>query len=344
MSPCARRKSAEILASLCLALLLSLGAVPAGAAPNRVLYTAKITVYFPNSETRVYEKPDLESKILTAYKPGRDIEVTAVEPNFVQIRLNGGYGWVLRHRIMDPVSADPQTVPRFGTAFNHYFATAERTIEVKAAPSAGSETLITLTEGAQLGFLDVSDGWARTIFKRQYGYVDTRTLGVLEMVAPTAEAGTADVPIAVYNSFYDISDNENNINRINNLVVGGRRMSRTLAPGEALDFNGQVGPFQARNGYKPAGALVDGELVFDVYGGGSCQVSSTLYNAVLQLDGLTVLKRAPHGANGAKYLPHGVDASSGALNFVFRNDYPFPVTIHAHVQDGSLFVAFYRES
>jgi SH3-like domain-containing protein len=308
-----------------------------------VLYNAKITIFFPNSETRVYEKPDVESKILTAFQPGREIQVTAVEPNFVQIRLNGGYGWVLRHRIMEPISADPGSIPRFGTVFNHYYATADRAIEVKAAPDAGSQTLITLNPGAQVGFLDVTDGWARTIFKRQYGFVDTRTLGALEMVAPSEEAGTPDVPIAVYNSFYDISDNENNHNRINNLKVGGQRMSRTLQPGEALDFNDEVGPFQARNGYMPAGALVDGELVFDVYGGGSCQVSSTLYNVVLQLDGLTVLRRSPHGANGAKYLPHGVDASSGALNFVFRNDYPFPVSIHAHVQDGSLFIAMYRE-
>jgi vancomycin resistance protein YoaR len=82
--------------------------------------------------------------------------------------------------------------------------------------------------------------------------------------------------------------------------------------------------------------------VFDVYGGGSCQVSSTLYNVVLQLSGLTVLRRAPHGSNGAKYLPHGVDASSGMLNFVFRNDYPFPISIAAHTQDGSLFIAIYK--
>ncbi len=344
MSPCARKKSAEFFIPLLLALFVLFGLTPARAAQDRVLYYAKVTVFFPDSETRVYEKPDLNSKILTAYLPGRDLQITAVEPNFVQIRLNGGTGWVLRHRIMEPVSADPKTIPRFGTVFNRYYATAEGEVLVKAAPDAASETLITLTRGAQVGFLDVTDGWARTIFKRQYGYVDTRTLGALEMVAATEAAGTPDVPIAVYNSFYDISDNENNVNRINNLTVGGQRMTRTMQPGESLDFNEQVGPFRARNGYLPAGALVDGELVFDVYGGGSCQVSSTLYNVVLQLEGLTVLRRAPHGANGAKYLPHGVDASSGGLNFIFRNDYPFPVSIRAHVQDGSLFVALYRET
>ena len=325
-------------------LVASLFAVlPAGAAPT-TLYNAKITTFFPNSTTKVYAKPDLESKVLATYKPGRAIEIVEVMPNFVGIKMGSKVGYVLRHRIMDPVALDRVNTPRFGTAHNLYFSTLSQETHVKAAPDSNSDTLITLQEGAQLGFLDVSGGWARLIFKRQYGYVDTRSLGSLEMVAPIETAGTADVPIAVYNSFYNISQDENNINRINNLDVGGQRMSKILQPGQSLDFNAEVGPFRASNGYKPAGALVDGEMVYDVYGGGSCQVSSTLYNAVLQLTGLTVLRRAPHGPSGISYLPHGVDASSGGLNFVFRNDYPFPVRIHAHVQDGSLFVAFYKEA
>jgi len=336
----------KIRAAGCAALLFAaslLASAPAGA-EVQTLYTAKISTHFPNSTTNVYSHPDLESKVLANYKPGRAIEVVEVLPNFVGIKLSGKIGYVLRHRIMDPVALDKASTPRFGTALNLWFATLSQETHVKAAPESASETLITLQAGAQLGFLDVTNGWARLIFKRQYGYVDTRELDALEMVAPVESNGSPEVPIAVYNSFYNISDSENNLNRINNLAVGGQRMSKVLAPGQTLDFNGEVGPFRASNGYKPAGALVDGEMVFDVYGGGSCQVSSTLYNAVLQLTGLTVLRRAPHGANGIAYLPHGVDASSGGLNFVFRNDYPFPVRIYAHVQDGSLFVAFYKES
>ncbi len=331
------------LAALLLAAVLLLGLTPATAAVT-VLYNAKITTNFSSSTTKVYAKPDKDSKVLADYKPGRAIEVVEVLPNFVGIKVGSKVGYVLRHRIMDPVALDPVNTPRFGTALNRYFATMNKETHVKAAPDSASETLITLQEGAQLGFLDIKDGWARLIFKRQYGYVDTRELAVLEMVAPVETDGTSDVPIAVYNSFYNIAETESNLNRISNLAVGGQRMSKVIQPGQSLDFNAEVGPFRASNGYKPAGGLVDGELVFDVYGGGSCQVSSTLYNAVLQLTGLTVLRRAPHGANGAPYLPHGVDASSGGLNFVFRNDYPFPVRIHAHVQDGSLFVAFYKES
>jgi len=114
-----------------------------------------------------------------------------------------------------------------------------------------------------------------------------------------------------------------------------------MQPGEVLNFNQTVGPFRPSSGYKEANGLFEGELIA-TYGGGSCQVSSTLYNAVLQLTGLTVIARAPHGANGAPYLPHGVDASSGDLNFIFRNDYGFPVRVSSHVQDGALFIAIYR--
>lgn len=330
-------------AVLIAAVLMLLGTQPALAAP-KVLYNAKTSTYFPNSTTNAYASPDINSKVLANYKPGAAIQIVEVRPDFVGILVNGKVGWMLRHRIMDPVAVDFASTPRFGTAFNHYFTTADREIHVMAAPDANSEVLITLQEGAMLGFLDMENGWARTIFKRQYGYVDTRSLAELQMVAGSEEAGTREIPIAVYNSFYDISQVENNINRIHNLVVGGQRMSKTIQPGQSLDFNSEVGPFRASNGYLPAGALVDGELVFDVYGGGSCQVSSTLYNVLLQLDGLTVLKRAPHGANGIKYLPHGVDASSGMLNLVFRNDYSFPVSITSHVQDGSLFIAIYKES
>lgn len=338
-----RKSNKRRWALLALAALMLLALLPAQAADNEVLYTAKITDLYPNSTTNVYAKPDLSSKVLANYKPNQPIQIVEVLPNFVGIKLGNKTGWVLRHRIMDPVALDFANTPKFGTVVNHLYATAERDIEVKASPDAGSETLMVLHKGAQIGFLDVDNGWARTIFKRRYGYVDTRTLPELAMVASSEEAGTEDIPIAVYNSFYDISDNENNHNRINNLTVGSQRMSKTMVPGQVLDFNSEVGPFRASNGYMPAGALVDGELVFDVYGGGSCQVSSTLYNVVLQLSGLTVLRRAPHGVNGAQYLPHGVDASSGRLNFVFRNDYDFPITIKAHVQDGSLFIAIYKE-
>ena len=118
-------------------------------------------------------------------------------------------------------------------------------------------------------------------------------------------------------------------------------MNRVMVPGETLNFNGSVGPFTRGNGFMEAPVLIDGETKMG-YGGGSCQVSSTLYNTVLQLQGVTILERHAHGASGAAYLPHGMDASSGALNFRIENDFGFPIRIEGSCHDLALTILIYR--
>ena len=63
---------------------------------------------------------------------------------------------------------------------------------------------------------------------------------------------------------------------------------------------------------------------------GNCQVSSTLYNAVLALPSLTVLERHEH-SNEVYYVPLGKDAavSYGSIDFKFRNDYDYDIKIYA---------------
>ena len=100
----------------------------------------------------------------------------------------------------------------------------------------------------------------------------------------------------------------------------------------------------AANGYQAALEIAYGNYVEGI-GGGICQVSSTLYNALLQLPGIEILQRRPHGPDGAKYLPHGVDAAVGSdvLNLRFRNDYDFPIRVEGHTSDdGALTMVIYR--
>ncbi|MCR5757201.1 MAG: VanW family protein [Selenomonas sp.] len=94
--------------------------------------------------------------------------------------------------------------------------------------------------------------------------------------------------------------------------------------GSTLSFNSVVGPRTHAAGYKNAGVIVYGEHAIDV-GGGVCQVSSTLYNAIL-LAGLTPVERTGHFASSS-YVPAGRDATvaDGLIDFVFRNPLPHPV-------------------
>lgn len=97
-----------------------------------------------------------------------------------------------------------------------------------------------------------------------------------------------------------------------------------IRSGSTLSFNAIVGPRTYDAGYKNAGVIVYGQHAIDV-GGGVCQVSSTLYNAIL-LAGLTPVERTGHFASSA-YVPAGRDATvaDGLIDFVFRNPLPHPV-------------------
>jgi len=108
-----------------------------------------------------------------------------------------------------------------------------------------------------------------------------------------------------------------------------------LAPGEKLSFNKTVGRRTIENGFKLAGVYKAGKHDLGI-GGGICQVSSTLYNAVLLSD-LKVLRRQNHSMPVA-YLPVGRDATVdyGSIDLVFENTMSTPVAISSSYTPGRL--------
>ena len=305
---------------------------------NVVIYNGEISRRYPTSYTNVYEQMDTESKKLTTMNAGQKIQITAVYPGWVAIKYGSGLGYVMRHRIDVTENVFPGTNPDYPITPQYYYAVIDRPVNVKADKAENSETISVLTEGARVSLCGMEDGWAVLIHKRQYGYINTNDLSELYPVAPETGMADENTPISVFCSFY--SDNPD---RIVNLGICCGHISRIVQPGEVMNFNDAVMPFSPANGYRLAPVLKDGETKLG-YGGGSCQVSSTLWDALMQLPGITVLHRNPHGINAASYLPHGLDAASGTdrQNFIFRNDYDFPIRIDASTHDLALFVAIYR--
>ena len=316
------------------------------AADNDVLYNGIITRRYPNSYTNVYDSMKLneegnpDGKVVKTMSAGNKIQITAVYPGWVAIKTGAkSVGYVMRHRIDVTENPDPVHTPNYPIVQMPYYAVIDRDVEVKADKSADSDTLSVLTEGARIAIEGVEDGWAVVIHKRVYGYINTNDLKELLPVAPDPETADRKTPISVFTSFYN-----NNPDRIVNLGVCCKYISVVLQPGETMNFNNMVSPFNAANGYMLAPVLVNGETKMG-YGGGSCQVSSTLWDTLMQLPGITVLRRNPHGDNAASYLPHGMDAASGTdtQNFIFRNDFDFPIRIDASTHDLALFIAIYKE-
>ncbi len=274
------------------------------------------------------------------------VDILELGPEWVLVRsAKGATGYIRRYHIdFNKVQAvNPATTPPYPAVISQYLVWVARQTEIREAPDVSANSLITMNPGARLAVLDVEDGWAKVIFKRQYGYLDTRDLSEMQPVAGNTENPDGLSPIAAYTSFYNLATNEENLNRIENIAVANNRMRMyTIRPGDSFDFNRDAGPYSRRSGYLPAPALVDGGVTLS-YGGGTCQVSSTLYNTLMQLPGISILKRRPHGPGGAKYLPLHADAAVGNvnLNLIFRNFYPFSVRIDGSSQDGALTIVIW---
>ena len=132
-------------------------------------------------------------------------------------------------------------------------------------------------------------------------------------------------------------DNDRNTNiAISAAALNGR----VVMPGETLSFNGCTGQRTGEKGYREAGAIAGGVLVDDT-GGGVCQTSSTLFNAVVRAD-LEIVKRYAHSWPSS-YVNKGEDATVNwpSLDFVFRNNGEFPVFVVAWYADQQVTVEIY---
>lgn len=144
--------------------------------------------------------------------------------------------------------------------------------------------------------------------------------------------GINEVVLGSFTTYFDASVAGRSFNikksadQINDIVLG---------PGDRFYFNTVVGNASKENGYALATVIVNKEFV-PGYGGGVCQTSSTLYNAVAKA-GLEMIE-VHHHSKPVGYVPVGHDATVAYpfLDFKFENNRPYPVVLKSSVKGGSL--------
>jgi vancomycin resistance protein YoaR len=115
-----------------------------------------------------------------------------------------------------------------------------------------------------------------------------------------------------------------------------------LAPGEIFDYSKIIEQTRKQFGYRQAPVIYDGQLVPGI-GGGICQISTTLYNAVLRV-GLEIVERRNHSLP-ISYAPLGLDAtySTGYINFRFRNTLDSYLLIRSELVGNQVIVKLFGE-
>ncbi len=127
--------------------------------------------------------------------------------------------------------------------------------------------------------------------------------------------------------------------RHNARLAAARLDGARIEPGEVFSFNDRVGTFSRDQGYRKAPVSYNGQLISD-WGGGVCQVSTTLYNAALLAD-FDVVERNRHRFCPS-YVPPGRDAAVAFSNIdlKLRNPHSFPIWIKARLDERFIHVDF----
>jgi vancomycin resistance protein YoaR len=192
-----------------------------------------------------------------------------------------------------------------------------------------------IIKGVQRIILEEKELWEKVMNASKNG-------GTIELPLYTTESGykleevpfLGEVLVASYTTFFnsDVVGRTKNIElssmAINNVIIGVN---------DIFSFNIMVGPSDAAHGYQQAPEIANGKLV-DGIGGGICQTSSTLYNAVDKI-GVTYIEKHHHSLT-VGYVPKGRDAtvSYGGLDFRFQNTTGVPLLVKTIVNKGSLTV------
>lgn len=182
---------------------------------------------------------------------------------------------------------------------------------------------------------DIIDGEAYFPSGRHIYKISIDKFIEIENVGPSYEI------LAAYRTiYYDSSSaRKHNIELVSTFLDG-----TVISYNKTFSYNKTTGSRSQSKGYLEAPVIENGQYV-PGFGGGVCQVSSTIYAAIMNQPWFNVTERRPHGLE-VSYLPYGMDAtvSYGSIDLKFINEYPFAVKLNVKSEDGVCLVTITRVS
>ena len=325
------RRGIALLAAL---LLLALPAL-AGEEPEAAEFYGII-----GKKMNVQRWATEDSSVLGVIEAGTPVDVFNKGRTWTRIAYDGGQGYVLTKYVELVQRKNPFDGPMPGTST--HVAVGCVLADTSFLPE-GYQYAVKVTAGTWLSIEEIKNGRAYFPYRREPDNVSlsTERLKIYDFV-PWDEAQPGDLLYA-FTTFYTTSlKKEGNAGRIYNIALATERLTGIrVASGESFSFNAVCGPYTQENGYRSA-PILSGESAMG-YGGGVCQVCSTLYNIVLRVPAV-VEDMHWHSQGGVSYLPAGFDATvSDSKDMVFRNVLPYTVRIEFESQDGVMTAFLFRD-
>ena len=272
-----------------------------------------------------------------------EVIVSTNQGDWSYVRYNNSYGYVPSDALfkwdrIDPYAGDiPGCIKHMGLAFVNCSA------NIKSYKDNGKETLKTVNPGSALAVEALDDqGRYPLAYWRTTGYIDKDDVSYLMKVVPWDEAQSGDM-ISCMSTYYAVGIHTLQYQGRNyNIYTGSSFISGLVVqPEETVNIYDIMGPYRQSTGYHKAPIMAPGALWG--YGGGTCQVNTTLYNAIIQVP-IYVNWRKVHANVGIYYCPVGFDAAVGGgdITMIFTNTLPYAIRFNFFMSDGCLTVAIFR--
>ena len=308
--------------------------------PFKAVYSATADV-----NLSIRREASADSRLLGTVYEGDSVDIMSIEGEWAYVQQGSVTGYVRADHLRYYKRYDPYGPYIPGVTWYPYAATAKQETEIY---EDGTGTLLrTVPAGAVMAVSALDGAMSVTLpYDRTTGRIHATGGLELEAVKPWDEAQMGDL-IAVFSTYYEPEQTTDaQIGRMHNIMEGVTRLNDVVVPaGEKFYFNDFCAPYTKGNGYE-LGPIVN--YVSDKklgYGGGICQVSTTLYDAILQIP-IEVIKQQVHSAYGISYVPLDMDAAVGAgnIDLRLRNTLPYDVRFALQAVGGVLTVRVYRAS
>ena len=281
-----------------------------------------------------------DSAVLGVIEAGTTVDVFNKGRTWTRIAFGDAEGYVLTKYVELVQRKNPFDGPMPGTSTH---VAVGRVLQDTSFLPEDYQYAVRVTAGSGLSIEEIKDGRAYFPYRREPDNVSVSTekLKLYDFV-PWDEAQPGDLLYA-FTTFYTTSLNkEGNAGRLYNIALASERLTGIrVKAGESFSFNAVCGPYTKENGYRSA-PILSGESAMG-YGGGVCQVCSTIYNIVLRVPAV-IEDMHWHSQGGVSYLPAGFDATvSDSKDMVFRNVLPYDVRIEFESQDGVMTAFLFRD-
>lgn len=288
---------------------------------------------------------DAGSRLMGTVYEKEWIDVMSTDGEWAHVKKDDAEGYVRADHLRYFTRFDPYGPYVPGTVYYPYAAHALKDTEIY--DEASGELLRVVPRGTIMAVSALDENMSVTLpYDRITGRIQATGNLEFETAVQWDEAQEGDL-IAVYSTYYEpTQETTAEKGRLHNIMQGIERLNGVIVgSGEKFYFNDFCAPYTIANGY------LEGPIINYTSsdkmgpGGGICQVSTTLYNAILQIP-INIIKWQVHSSYGISYAPLDFDAAVGAGNIDLRllNSLPYDVRFEMQAEGGVLTVRVYRAS